>query len=153
MRGLNVFLRDNTPKTQKNSLGYQRQHPKVQKALTRVVKRQNPKTQKYSPGQQRQHPKAQKNTHQGSKETAPKSTKKHKNTHLGGKDSTQMHKKHKNTHLGRVAKTASKSSKTLTWGVKRQHPSKAQKQSPGQQKREAPQVLNSSPANAEEETR
>jgi hypothetical protein len=47
---LNVLLRDNTPKTQKYSLGYQRQHPKVQKTLTRVVKRQNPKTQKYSPG-------------------------------------------------------------------------------------------------------
>jgi len=47
---LNVLLRDNTPKTQKYSLGYQRQHPKVPKTLTRVVKRQNPKTQNYSPG-------------------------------------------------------------------------------------------------------
>jgi DNA-directed RNA polymerase subunit L len=42
---LNVLLRDNTPKTQKYSLGYQIEHPKVQNTLIRVVKRQNPKTQ------------------------------------------------------------------------------------------------------------
>jgi hypothetical protein len=43
---LNVLLRDNTPKTQKYSLGYQRQHPKVQKTLTRVLKRPKPKNTK-----------------------------------------------------------------------------------------------------------